>query len=125
MRNWLINTEPKRPEYYGGLLIHADTGMHDHAMALFRQYVRAGSSVLDIGAGAGAFSRRLKSATYAVTALDVDPDKWLSKDTRFVRLDIDAGIAASIGERMDAGRRLRGPQAAEEPGKPPRGAARG
>jgi len=102
MRNWLINTEPKRPEYYEGLLIHADTGMHDQAMALFRQYVPAGSSVLDIGAGAGAFSRRLKNATYAVTALDVDPDKWLSKDIRFVRLDIDAGIAASIGERMDA-----------------------
>ncbi len=33
MRNWLINTEPKQLEYYKGILIHADTGVHEQAAA--------------------------------------------------------------------------------------------
>jgi 2-polyprenyl-3-methyl-5-hydroxy-6-metoxy-1,4-benzoquinol methylase len=102
MRNWLINTKPKELEYYKGMLIHADTGVHEQAAALFARYVKTGACVLDVGAGAGAFSQRLADAGYAVTALDVDPDKWLPKEIPFLKLNIDAGIAASVAGQFDA-----------------------
>lgn len=71
MRNWLITTELKQPEYYKGMLVHADIGLHDQAIALLQQYVPLGVSVLDVGAGSGAFSQRLADTGYAVTALNV------------------------------------------------------
>ena len=64
MRNWLINTEKKETEFYKGIQMHADTGMHEQAAALFRRHVPAGSTVLDVGAGA--FSQRLRDLGYRV-----------------------------------------------------------
>lgn len=102
MRNWLITTRPKQPEYYRGMLIHADTGMHAQAIALFRRYVPAGGSVLDAGAGAGAFSRRLADCGYAVTALDLDSGEWGPKDIPFIRLNIESGISNCLRTTFDA-----------------------
>lgn len=102
MHNWLITTKPKQLDYYKGVLIHADQGMHDQAAALFQQYVPSRARVLDVGAGAGAFSQRLCDIGYAVTALDVDPDKWLPREIPFVQLNIDTGIAASVRDSFDA-----------------------
>lgn len=102
MRNWLINTDPKQLEYYKGILMHADTGVHEQAASLFQNYVPAGVSVLDVGAGAGAFSQRLTDIGYKVTALDVDPEKWIPADIPFQQLNIDAGIAASVQDTFDA-----------------------
>lgn len=102
MRNWLITTQPKRVEYYNGMLIHADTGVHDQAIALFRQYVPAGKRVLDIGAGAGAFSQRLVDSGYRVTALDIDAEKWLPRDIPFLQVNVDTDFTGSIGDPFDA-----------------------
>jgi SAM-dependent methyltransferase len=102
MRNQLITTEAKQTEYYSGMTIHADTGVHEQAAELFQEYVPAGSSILDVGAGAGAFSQRLLDLGYDVTALDVDEEKWIPKEIPFVRLDIDAGITGSITGEFDA-----------------------
>jgi len=102
MRNWLINTRKKQLEYYKGMLIRADTGVHEQAAALFQEYVPVGARVLDVGAGAGAFSQRLVDIGYSVTALDLDPEKWLPRDIPFLRLDIDAGITGSVNATFDA-----------------------
>jgi SAM-dependent methyltransferase len=102
VRNWLINTDIKELEYYKGILIHADTGVHEQGAALFSKYVKAGARVLDVGAGAGAFSQRLVDFGFAVTALDVDPDKWIPQSIPFLQLDVDAGIVASVRDSFDA-----------------------
>jgi len=102
MRNWLINTKRKQFEYYKGVLIHADTGVHDQAAGLFKQYVPLGASVLDVGAGAGALSQRLADLGYVVTALDVDAKKWIPKEIPFLQIDINCGIADSVGGPFDA-----------------------
>ena len=102
MRNRLINTKPKEFEYYKGIQIHADTGVHEQAAELIKKYFPAGTTVLDVGAGAGAFSQRLADLGYSVTALDVDPDKWIPKDIPFLVLDIDNGIKASVASTYDS-----------------------
>lgn len=102
MRNWLINTEKKTLEYYKGIQVHADTGLHEQAADLFQRHIPLGASVLDVGAGAGAFSQRLQDLGYSITALDVDPDKWLPDQIPFSTLNIDKGIKASIDGTFDA-----------------------
>jgi SAM-dependent methyltransferase len=102
VRNRLINTEPKQFEYYKGIQIHADTGVHEQASELIKKYFPAGTTVLDVGAGAGAFSQRLADLGYSVTALDVDPEKWIPKDIPFLVLNIDKGIKASVGNSYDS-----------------------
>lgn len=102
MRNWLINTEPKQFEYYKGIQIHADVGVHEQAAALFEKHVPRNSTLLDVGAGAGAFSQRLADLGYQVTALDIDPNKWIPENVPFMVLDIDRGIATSVGCVFDS-----------------------
>lgn len=102
MRNRLINTEPKEFEYYKGIQIHADTGVHEQAGGLVQKYFAAGNTVLDVGAGAGAFSQRLADLGYSVTALDVDPEKWIPKEIPFQVLNIDKGIAESVDNSYDS-----------------------
>jgi 2-polyprenyl-3-methyl-5-hydroxy-6-metoxy-1,4-benzoquinol methylase len=102
VRNRLINTKAKEFEYYKGIQIHADTGVHEQAAELIKKYFPAGTTVLDVGAGAGAFSQRLADLGYSVTALDVDPQKWIPKDIPFLVLDIDKGIKASVANTYDS-----------------------
>ncbi len=102
MRNWLISTEEKELEYYKGILIHADSRLHEQALHLVQQYVRPGASVLDAGAGAGAFSLRLVDAGYRVVASDVDGVGWQSRSVPFVRADIDHGLGAFRDSAFDA-----------------------
>jgi SAM-dependent methyltransferase len=102
MKNRLATTEPKTLQYYKGVLMHADEGLHEQAYDLFQRHVPAGASVIDVGAGAGAFSRRLADAGYHVTGLDVDESKWLPKDIPFRKLDLDKGVREGFVEPFDA-----------------------
>ena len=101
MRNKWFSTEPKVPEYYKNIRIHADIGMHEHAMSLVNAYGRSGGKALDIGAGAGAFSKRLSDSGFVVQGLDVDSAKWVPADIPFRILDIDKGLRASVDEQFD------------------------
>lgn len=68
----LLKIGNKKPDYYKGILIHADEGLHEQAIDLVRRYVRAPARVLDVGAGNGAFSLRMLDEGYLVEAVDLD-----------------------------------------------------
>ncbi len=39
VQNWFITTERKRLDYYKGLLIHADQGVHEEVLALCHKHI--------------------------------------------------------------------------------------
>jgi 2-polyprenyl-3-methyl-5-hydroxy-6-metoxy-1,4-benzoquinol methylase len=82
--------------------MHAHPGLHEELANLVCKYVSKGSSIVDIGAGAGAFSLRLRDSGYDVTALDVDPSKFVNNQVAFRHLDINKGLAGSLGRQFDA-----------------------
>jgi 2-polyprenyl-3-methyl-5-hydroxy-6-metoxy-1,4-benzoquinol methylase len=102
MKNWFITTEPRITGNYKGITEHSHPGLHSEIAQLFVKHVPLPATVLDVGAGAGAFSLRLKDLGYQVTALDIDPEKWNVPNVDFQVLDINKGIAASVGGEFDA-----------------------
>ncbi len=102
MRNNLISTQKKVDEHYNGIRIYADTGMHQQIIKLVKKYIKKGSTVLDVGAGEGAFSARLFDEGYQVTALDIDEKKWKATQVEFKNLDINKPLPQSIDKVFDA-----------------------
>ena len=102
MKTSLFTTERKKPEYYKGILIHADSMLHRQAEQLLVRYVSRGASVIDIGAGAGAFSQRMLDLGYEVTALDIDSEKFMPSEIPFIEADINRGILLISDKKYDA-----------------------
>ncbi len=102
MRNWFIATTKKKDEYYKGIKMHAYPDLHQNVISLVNKYLSKGKTVLDVGAGEGAFSQRLLDNSYQVTALDIDEVKWKAKDVPFRKLDINKPLPESISEKYDS-----------------------
>jgi SAM-dependent methyltransferase len=102
MKTSLFTTERKKPEYYKGILIHADSMLHGQAEQLLLRYVSRGASVIDIGAGAGAFSQTMSDLGYEVTALDIDNEKFIPSEVPFIEADINRGILLTGDKKYDA-----------------------
>jgi 2-polyprenyl-3-methyl-5-hydroxy-6-metoxy-1,4-benzoquinol methylase len=96
MQNQLISTKKRSIESYKGMTIHAAPKLHEEVIQLFHTHLPRKGTVIDIGAGAGAFSQRLHDNGFKVTAVDVDPDKWLSEDVNLTLLDINIGVKKSL-----------------------------
>ena len=101
MQNSIITTIPKTLEYYKGILIHADTHLHEQAFWLIKKYVSQDNTIVDIGAGAGAFCQRLFDYGYDVTGVDIDKEKWIPKAIPFLQLNIDQGIQKYVNRQFD------------------------
>ncbi|WP_409333119.1 class I SAM-dependent methyltransferase [Trujillonella humicola] len=69
---------------FAGHSIHAAPGVHEHAVALVQAALPEGGRVLEVGAGCGALTLRLRQAGFDVVPTDLDPPHdWIA------RLDLD------------------------------------
>lgn len=62
--------------FYEGLPIHAAPGVHEDAFRLLSRHLMPPARVLEVGAGSGAFTKRLVDAGFQVEAADLDPTGW-------------------------------------------------
>jgi len=75
-------------EYYKGIRIKADTGLHEQLADIILDVLPRGSRVLDFGAGEGALSQRLHDLGYRVYSVDIDQENFKA-GTVFKRLDFN------------------------------------
>lgn len=87
---------------YRGLPIFAAPGLHAAAATLLASAAPAGARVLEIGAGSGAMSLRLRDAGFAVTASDLFRESFKPADVPFVAADLDTDFAPALAGRFDA-----------------------
>lgn len=87
---------------YRGLPIYAAQGHHEECFAMLGPWLRPGDSCLDLGAGSGAFARRMADAGYDVQANDLDPSSYGAKEVPFWSLDLNRPVPEQLrGRRFD------------------------
>jgi SAM-dependent methyltransferase len=77
--------------YYEGLPIHAAPGVHEDAIALLLDHLRPPARILELGAGSGAFTKRLLAAGFDVEAADLDPTGWPHEHVPLHVVDLNTG----------------------------------
>ncbi|MBE0449074.1 MAG: class I SAM-dependent methyltransferase [Actinobacteria bacterium] len=81
-----LTTKPL--QYYKGIRIKADIGLHDQLADIIRATLPEDSKILDYGAGEGALSQRLFDLGYRVYSVDIDRESFKAQ-TPFERLDFN------------------------------------
>lgn len=80
----------KKIEYYNGLTIKADLGLHEQIANRLKVELPSGSKILDFGAGEGALTARLNDCGYCMVAVDKDEENFKLKGAKFYRVDFDS-----------------------------------
>jgi len=65
-------------------------GVHEDLITCIKKYASKGSSVLDLGAGAGALSLKLANAGYAVSAADWMIESYMPENIEIKKIDLDS-----------------------------------
>jgi len=96
----------KKLQYYNGILIKADLGLHEQIEKKLKELLSTGSEILDVGAGEGALSERLSDAGFKVTALDINEKDFKSKKSKFCQLNFNdenelSNFSAQYTEKFD------------------------
>ena len=105
------NTRPGSSEYRGMVEL-TSPGLHAVAFELLTEFIPRGSSVLDLGSGAGAWPTRLQDAGYAVTACDLTTDAPIAGNFTveseaafpfpYKRVNLNGEFAEDFNNRFDA-----------------------
>ncbi len=74
---------------YKGLQVFAAPGVHPEAVEVMRNYLRPGMKVLEVGAGTGAFTLRLKECGYHVVASGIEPETFALEGIPYVTLNLN------------------------------------
>lgn len=86
-------------EEFEGRKIMTDPGVHEAVAAEMTKYLRPGSSVLEIGAGAGAFSRRMQKDGYEVSAVDISDEHFDAPGVTFRKVQVEDHLSTIYGEK--------------------------
>lgn len=88
---------------YKGLPIHALPGLHEFMFSKLALFTPIGGSVLDVAAGSGAMSLRLKDAGYGVTATDYVTDNFrLHESISFFKADLNLNFSSGRENIFDS-----------------------
>jgi len=68
-------------------------GLHEAVAQKIAQHVSPDSTVLDIAAGSGAFTRRLLDMGFSVVANDADGSRWGVPEIDLMNVDLDSAFA--------------------------------
>lgn len=79
----------KKPEYYNGLLMKADLGLHMQIAEKIKLMLKPDARILDLGAGEGALASRLSDLGFNVVAADKDKDSFKCTKSDFYQIDFD------------------------------------
>jgi 2-polyprenyl-3-methyl-5-hydroxy-6-metoxy-1,4-benzoquinol methylase len=84
------------------LPVHALPGLHDHILYQLTKMIPEKSSILELGAGSGAFSKRLYDLGHKITAVDYTQENFRLHGTiPFIKLDLNECFSNSFTERYD------------------------
>ncbi|MBK8150694.1 MAG: class I SAM-dependent methyltransferase [Acidobacteria bacterium] len=72
---------------------------HEKVLELVKKYVSEPASIIDLGAGQGAFSKSLRELGHRVLAVDSDPDNWRVPEVEVLDIDLDCEFASKVGAR--------------------------
>lgn len=81
---------------YKELEIRAAEGLHDDCFELIERHTPPRASVIDLAAGAGAFSARLADAGFDVSANDIDTKPWQPTHIPRLSLDLDEPLESHL-----------------------------
>ncbi len=89
---------------YDGLTECASLGVHEHCLLALQKHLPAGARVLDIAAGAGAFTQRILDAGFRAVANDIHPEVFEAKGVTLYVVDLDRPFSPADfgGETFDA-----------------------
>jgi 2-polyprenyl-3-methyl-5-hydroxy-6-metoxy-1,4-benzoquinol methylase len=98
LRNFIAFGSPKTG-YYKEILMRAHPMLHGEALAALNRHLAPPAKVIDVGAGQGAFSLRLRDAGYDVLAVDTNRPDFRAKGVSF--RDVDFNVESQVKSLLD------------------------
>lgn len=88
---------------YRGLRIHALPGLHDYLGNICTKHLSPGSKIIDLAAGSGAMSVRLKDLGLEPTAVDYVTENFRATEIPFLQVDLNQDFSELfVGEKYQA-----------------------
>lgn len=87
---------------YRGIAIHAAEGLHEYAIDVVRSSCSRSGTVLDLGCGSGAFSKRLQDSGFKTVSVDLSLDS-VPLESEKHEIDLNSDFAEGLaGRHYDA-----------------------
>ncbi|NLX57815.1 MAG: class I SAM-dependent methyltransferase [Phycisphaerae bacterium] len=86
---------------YKGLTMRTAPGLHESAAAVVQRLRPPPASVVDLGAGEGALTLRLREAGYACEAVEREPGRFAVEGVPCHGLDLNGDFAGAMGRTFD------------------------